>query len=65
MTRTSKYLNQDSIAALQSFQFEEIDRKITVFLVTNNKMNMYYFEYYPKCGCYHTCLVKSGFCQPW
>lgn len=25
MTRTSKYLNQDTIAALQSFQIEKID----------------------------------------
>lgn len=28
MTRTSKYLNQDTIAALQSFQIEKIDREI-------------------------------------
>ncbi len=28
MTRTSKYLNQDTIAALQSFQIEKIDRGI-------------------------------------
>lgn len=27
MTRTSKYLNQDTIAALQSFQIEKIDRE--------------------------------------
>lgn len=49
------------IAALQSFQIEKIDREITVFLDTNNKMNTHHFEYYPKCRCYHTCLVKSGF----
>ena len=47
MTRTSKYLNQDTIAALQSFQM--IDREITDYLDTNNKMNTYYFEYCPKC----------------
>ena len=29
MTRTSKYLNQDTIAALHSFQIEKIDREIT------------------------------------
>ena len=29
MTRTSKYLNQDTIATLQAFQIEKIDRKIT------------------------------------
>ena len=39
MTRTSKYLNQDTIAALQSFQIEKIDREITDYLDTNNKMN--------------------------
>lgn len=49
MTRTSKYLNQDTIAALQSFQIEKIDREITDYLDTNNKMNTYYFEYCPKC----------------
>ena len=36
MTRTSKYLNQDIIAALQSFQIEKIDREITDYLDTNN-----------------------------
>lgn len=61
MTRTSKYLNQDTIAALQAFQIEKIDREITDFLDTNSKMNTYYFEYCPKCGCYHPRLVKSGF----
>ena len=61
MTRTSKYLNQDTIAALQSFQIEKIDREITDYLDTNNKMNTYHFEYCPKCGCYHPRLVKSGF----
>lgn len=39
MTRTSKYLNQDTIAALQSFQIEKIDCEITDFLDTNSKMN--------------------------
>ncbi len=48
MTRTSKYLNQDTIAALQSFQIEKIDREITDYLDTNNKMNTYHFEYFPK-----------------
>ena len=43
MTRTSKYLNQDTIAALQSFQIEKIDREITDYLDTNNKMNTYNF----------------------
>ena len=61
MTRTSKYLNQDTIAALQSFQIEKIDREITDYLDTNNKMNTYHFEYCPKCGCYHPHLIKSGF----
>lgn len=61
MTRTSKYLNQDTIVALQSFQIEKIDREITDYLDTNNKMNTYHFEYCPKCGCYHPRLVKSGF----
>ena len=61
MTRTSKYLNQDTIAALQSFQIEKIDREITDYLDTNNKMNTYHFEYCPKCGCYHPRLIKSGF----
>lgn len=61
MTRTSKYLNQDTIAALQSFQVEKIDREITDYLDTNNKMNMHHFEYCPKCGCYHPRLIKSGF----
>ena len=60
MTRTSKYLNQDTIVALQSFQIEKIDCEITDYLDINNKMNTYYFEYCPKCGCYHTRLVKSG-----
>ena len=45
MTRTSKYLYQDTIAALQSFQIEKIDREITDYLDTNNKMNTYHFEY--------------------
>ena len=61
MTRTSKYLSQDTIAALQAFQIEKIDREITDYLDTNNKMNTYHFEYCPKCGCYHPRLVKSGF----
>ena len=61
MTRTSKYLNQDTIAALQSFQIEKIDHEITDYLDTNNKMNTYHFEYCPKCGCYHPRLIKSGF----
>lgn len=77
MTRTSKYLNQDTIAALQSFQIEKIDREITNYLDSNNKMNSYHFEHYPKCGCYYPRLVKSGFsnsgkqmlqtfcCGPW
>ena len=59
MTRTSKYLNQDTITALQAFQIEKIDREITDYLDTNNKMNTYHFEYCPKCGCYHPRLVKS------
>ena len=61
MTRTSKYLNQDTIAALQSFQIEKIDSEINDYLDTNNKMNSYHFEYCPKCGCYHPRLIKSGF----
>ena len=61
MTRTSKYLNQDTIAALQSFQIEKIDRQTTDFLDTNSKIDTYHFEYCPKCGCYHPRLVKSGF----
>ncbi|WP_333791196.1 hypothetical protein [Holdemanella porci] len=61
MTRTSKYLNQDTIAALHSFQIEKIDREITDYLDTNNKMNTYHFEYCLKCGCYHPRLIKSGF----
>lgn len=61
MTRTSKYLNQDTIVALQSFQIEKIDREITNYLDTNNKMHTYHFEYCPKCGCYHPRLIKSGF----
>ena len=44
MTRTSKYLNQDTIAALQAFQIEKIDREITDYLDTNNKMNTYHFN---------------------
>ncbi|MGM9890827.1 MAG: hypothetical protein ACI317_08445 [Floccifex porci] len=58
MTRTSKYLNQDTITALQSFQIEKIDREITDYLDTNNKMNTYHFEYCPKCGCYHPLLLR-------
>ena len=61
MTRTSKYLNQDTIAALQSFQIEKIDSEINDYLDTNNKMNSYHSEYCPKCGCYHPRLIKSGF----
>ena len=61
MTRTSKYLNQDTIAALQSFQIEKIDRETTDFLDTNSIIDTYHFEYCPKCGCYHPRLVKSGF----
>jgi len=49
MTRTSKYLNQATIAALQSFQIEKIDCEITDYLDTNNKMNSYHFVYCPKC----------------
>ena len=59
MTRTSKYLNQDTIVSLHSFQIEKIDREITDYLDTNNKMNSYHFEYCPKCGCYHPRLIKS------
>lgn len=39
------HLNQDTIAALQSFQIEKIDCEITDYLDTNNKMNSYHFEY--------------------
>ena len=45
MTRTSKYLNQDTIVALQAFQIEKIDREITDYLDTNNKMNTYHFNF--------------------
>ena len=45
----------------QSFQIEKIDREITDYLDTNNKMNTYHFEYCPKCGCYHPHLIKRGF----
>ena len=58
MTRTSKYLNQDTITALQSFQIEKIDREITDYLDTNNKMNTYHFEYCHKCGCYHPVWLR-------
>lgn len=61
MTRTLKYLNQDTIAALQSFQIEKINCEITDYLDTNNKMNTYHFEYCSKCRCYHPHLIKSGF----
>ena len=61
MTRTSKYLNQDTIVALQSFQIEKINREITDYLDTNNKMNTYHFEYCLKCGCYHPRLIRRGF----
>lgn len=61
MTRTSKYLYQDTIAALQSFQIEKIALEIIDYLDTNNKMNTYHFEYCPKCGYYHPRLIKSGF----
>ena len=55
------HLNQDTIAALQSFQIEKIDRETTDILDTNSKIDTYHFEYCPKCGCYHPRLVKSGF----
>lgn len=61
MTRTSKYLNQDTIAALQAFQIEKVDCEITDYLDTTSKMVTYHFEYCPKFGCYHPRLVKSGF----
>ena len=32
------HLNQDTIAALQSFQIEKIDRETTDFLDTNSKI---------------------------
>lgn len=62
MTRTPKYLHQDSIVALQSFLIEKIDCEITDYLDTNNIINTYHFEYCPKCECYHFRLAKSGFC---
>ena len=37
MIRISKYLNRDTIAALQSFQIVKIDREIIDFLDTNSK----------------------------
>ncbi len=49
MTRTSKYLNQNTITALQAFHIEKIDCEITDYLDTNSKMNTYHFEYCPKC----------------
>ncbi len=55
------HLNQDTIAALQSFQIEKIDRETTDFLDTNSKIDTYHFEYCPKCGCYHPRLIKSSF----
>lgn len=61
MARTSNYLNSETMNALLDFQIEKIDREITDFIDTNNKMDSYYFEYCPKCGCYHPRLVKSGF----
>ena len=45
MTRTSKYLNQDTIAALQAFQVEKFDREITQFLDTNSIKNTNRYEY--------------------
>lgn len=53
MARNSKYLNQDTIVALQAIKNEKINREITDYLNTNNKMNTYHFEYFTKCGCYH------------
>ena len=41
MKRTSKYLNQDIITSLQSFQIEKIDCEITDYLDTNNEMNTF------------------------
>ncbi len=63
MTRTSKIFKTKILLKqlLQSFQIEKIDREITDYLDTNNKMNTYHFEYCPKCGCYHPHLIKSGF----
>ena len=61
MARASNYLNSETMNALLDFQIEKIDREITDFIDTNNKMDSYYFEYCPKCGCYHPRLVKSGF----
>lgn len=61
MTRTLKYLNQYTIAALHSFQIEKNDRETTDFLDENSKMNAYHFEYCSTCGCYHPRLIKSGF----
>ena len=58
MTRTSRYLNQDTIVALQSFQIKKNDCEITDYLDTNNKMNSYHFEYCPKYRCYHSCLLR-------
>ena len=65
MTRTSKYLNQDTILLLQSFQIEKIDREITDYLDTNNKMNTYHFEYCPKWGDFPPQFNKSGFSKLW
>ena len=42
------HLNQDTIAALQSFQIEKIDRETTDFLDTNSKIDTYHFDYCPK-----------------
>lgn len=44
MIRTSKYLNQDTIVALQAFKIEKIDREITDYLDTNSKMKSYHYE---------------------
>lgn len=48
MTRIPKYLHQDSIVSLQSFQIEKIDCEITDYLDTNNIINTYHFGYCPK-----------------
>lgn len=40
MTRISKYLNPDTIAALQSFQIEKIDREITYFSFSPKSIQM-------------------------
>lgn len=56
----SNYLLPSVFNQLCSYQKDRVSQMIRDFLETNQQMNVFHFEYCPKCGQLHPVLVKAG-----